>query len=160
MNFSRMMHAAVGLQHGNVTSQNTGSGLKVKLGCWLCASPKQLHGSHETPLPAACLSEPGREKSRWLLNSSQHRKNLHHPAGRRTLLLEYQAKREISNFPFTVEKKERNEEKKKKACNMGINVNLKWEQALNLLTGRRMLWLVHICPYKVAWCWRDLEWAA
>lgn len=36
--------------------------------------------------------------------------------------------------------------KKKKACNMGINVYLRWKQALNLLPGTGVLWLVHAWP--------------
>lgn len=131
---------AVGLQHGDVTGQHTGSCLKVEVGCCLCAGVKQLCGGHETPLPAACPLSP-RERERQVIAQQlpTRRKNPHRDAGGRRLLLENQAKHEI-NISFTVEKK-----KKKKNCNMGINVNLRWEYALKLLARRGMLWLVHVC---------------
>lgn len=67
----------------------------------------------------------------------------HWDAGWR-MLLESQAKREI-NISLTVKKKKKRKRRLKNACNTGINVNLRWNQALNLLP-----WLVHVCPCKTA----------
>lgn len=66
LNFSKTLHIAVGLQHRDITSQYTGSGLKVEVGCCLCADTKQFHGSHEFPLLAAHPLGP-RERERKVM---------------------------------------------------------------------------------------------
>lgn len=88
LNFSKTLHVAVDLQHRDITSQYTGSGLKVDLGCCLCADGKHLQGGHEFPLLAAHPLGP-RERERKVIAQqlvTQRKKNQHRDAGGRRVL--------------------------------------------------------------------------
>ena len=128
---------ALGLQQGDVTGQHPGLGLKVEVGSCLSAGAKHLRVGHETPLPAARPLSPGERERQVIAQQLPTRRKNHivMQEGEGSCL---RAKPSMK-LVLPLGKK-----KKREARNMGINVNLRWLQALNLLVRRGMLWLVDI----------------